>query len=162
MRWHPIVGITCGLALLAASLVAAADPKPADRQKAEALFSRYVELERDFDPAIADLYSDTARFEVRFVYPGGSSEVKTFPAALRKQQIRKVMPLAKRLRDLSFYTEVTYSQEGAFVRIRAKRYAELRKFSSPIQLLVGVAPDGRWLIFEEISEQHQTTGSRGT
>ena len=61
-------------------------------------------------------------------------------------------PIAKRRRDLSFYTEVTYWAEGKFVRIKAKRYAEFKQFTSPLELLVGPGPGGPWLIFEQLAE----------
>ena len=132
----------------------AAEAKGEARKQAEALFNRYVTLEHDFDPAIADLYADTAHIESRRITAGSPPEVRTTPAPQYKDQLRKVMPIAKRRRDLSFYTEVTYSAEGKFVRIRAKRYAEYKKFTSPVELLVGPGANGQWQIFEELSEAH--------
>ena len=158
MPKYRILLVSLALALATASLCCAVEATGVPRQKAEALFRRYVELEHNFDPAMADLYSDTAQFKVTLVSPQGSKDVQILPAPQRKAQIRKVMPLAKRLRDLSFYTEEKYEQEGNFVRIKVKRYAELYKFSSPLELLVGPGPKGDWLVLEEVSEQHQQPG----
>ena len=138
----------------AATSAPATEAKGEARRQAEALFNRYVTLEHDFDPAIADLYADSARIVSRRINPTGPPEVRTTPAPQYKQLLRKVMPLAKQRRDLSFYTEVTYGAEGSFVRIKARRYAEYKKFSSPLELLVGPGPGGRWQIFEELSEAH--------
>jgi hypothetical protein len=124
------------------------------RQKAEELFRRYASLEHNFDPKMADLYSDSAKIVVTRVFEKGSKETRTIPAAEYKNQIRKVLPLAAKLRDLSFYTEEQYLQEGSLVRIKVKRYAELYKFTSPVELVVGPGPGADWLIFEEDSEQH--------
>jgi hypothetical protein len=137
---------------LAAPAVFAAEAAGEARKKAEALFDRYVALERRFDPAIAELYADDARIEHRLINPPNPPEVRKYPAAQYKEQLRRVMPLAKRLNDLSYYTAVTYSREGARVRIRASRYATLKKFVSPVELLVGPDAAGHWLIFEELAE----------
>jgi hypothetical protein len=148
-----IVGLA-GIAEDAEAAAPAAEAKGEARKQAEALFNRYVTLEHEFDPAIADLYADTARIESRRITAGSPPEVRTTPAPQYKDQLRKVMPIAKRRRDLSFYTEVTYAAEGRFVRIRAKRYAEYKKFTSPVELLVGPGANGQWQIFEELSEAH--------
>ena len=42
--------------------------------------------------------------------------------------------------------------EGERVRITCTRFSELKKYSSPLSLLVGPDKDGKWLIFEEISK----------
>ncbi len=159
---NALTALAAGLAALAwlapaahaATGAPAAEARGETRKQAEALFNRYVTLEHDFDPAIADLYADTARIESRRIMPSGPPEIRTIPAPRYKDQLRKVMPLAKRRRDLSFYTEVSYSAEGSFVRIRAKRYAEFKKFTSPMELLVGPGTNGQWQIFEELSEAH--------
>jgi hypothetical protein len=62
------------------------------------------------------------------------------------------MPLAKLRGDTNTYSEVSYSEEGSKVRIRATRYSNLKKYSSPISLLVAHDDTGRLLIYEEISE----------
>jgi len=140
--------------LATVSVLAATEATGVPRQKAQELFRRYVALEHDFDPKMADLYSDTAKIVVTRVFEKGSRETRTIPAPEYKAQIRKVLPLAKNLRDLSFYTEEQYLQEGSLVRIKVKRYAELLKFTSPVELLVGPGPAGDWVVLEEDSEQH--------
>ncbi|HVT58319.1 MAG TPA: hypothetical protein VHR45_07955 [Thermoanaerobaculia bacterium] len=135
-----------------ASPAATAEATGAARKSAEALFDKYVELEHAFDPAIADLYADDAHIVSRKVYPDRPAEVRTYPASRYKQQLRRVMPIAKRNHDVSFYTAMTYTREGNRVRIKATRYAELKKFVSPLELLVGPGPGGTWLIYEELSE----------
>jgi hypothetical protein len=42
--------------------------------------------------------------------------------------------------------------EGDGVRIKADRFSELKKYHSPISILVKPTPDGVWLIYEELSE----------
>jgi hypothetical protein len=62
------------------------------------------------------------------------------------------MPIAKQRGDRSSYSDVTYALEGPNVRITATRFSELKRYSSPLSLLVGRRPDGRWMIYEELSE----------
>lgn len=62
------------------------------------------------------------------------------------------MPLAKARGDTSTYSDVKYTPEGERVRITCTRFSELKKYSSPLSLLVGPGKDETWLIFEEISE----------
>lgn len=119
---------------------------------AEALFDRYVKLERAFDPAAADLYADDAVIRNKRTYPNGQVRELTFPAAQYKTLIRQAMPLAKAQGDTNAYSDITFTNEGFGVRIRATRFSNLKKYSSPISLLVAPGKDGRWLIREELSE----------
>lgn len=120
--------------------------------KAKDLFERYVALEHAFDPAVADLYSDDAKIQNTRTYPTGDKRTLTIPALDYKKLIRGAMPLAKARGDTSSYSDVKYTAEGDRVRITCTRFSGLKKYSSPLSLLVGADKDGNWLIFEEISE----------
>jgi hypothetical protein len=119
---------------------------------AKVLFDRYVQLGNAFDPAIADLYADDALIKNTRTYPNGQVRELTMPALQYKMLIRQAMPLAKAKGDTSSYSEVTFDQEGSGVRVRATRFSNLKKYSSPISLLLAPDNSGRWLIREEISE----------
>ncbi len=119
---------------------------------AKAFFDRYVQLGHSFDPAAADLYADDALIKNKRTYPTGQVRELTMPANSFKTLIRKTMPLAKLRGDTNSYSEITYSKEGLMVRIRATRFSNLKKYSSPISLLVSPDDKGRWLIREEVSE----------
>jgi len=122
------------------------------REKAEALFQRYVDLEHAFDPAAADLYANDALIKNRRIYPNGKVREMTLPAPRYRDLIRAAMPLAKARADTNKYTDLKYSTEGQRVRIDCTRFSNVKKYKSPLSLLVGPAPDGKWLIYEEISE----------
>jgi hypothetical protein len=119
---------------------------------AKALFERYVQLEKTFDAAAADLYADDAIIRNKRTYPNGQVRELTFPAVQYKSLIRQAMPIAKARGDTNSYSDITYTREGSGVRIRATRFSNLKKYSSPISLLVTPGSDGRWLIREELSE----------
>lgn len=134
--------------VLAVSASLAADSE----DKARKFFAQYVALEKAFDPAVVELYSDEARIQNTRIYPTGQERVLTLPAAQYKQLLLQALPLAKERGDTNAYSEVKYTPEGDRVRITATRYSDLKKYSSPISLLVGPAADGKWQILEEITQ----------
>jgi hypothetical protein len=140
-------------ATAAAALSAQATGDPI--AKAKELFQRYVELEHNFDPAQADLYSDKAVITNKRIMPDGKVVPLTVPALRYKKVIRDGMAEARRKGDIANYTGDTYTLEKGKVRINVVRYLALKKYSSPMSMLVGPdAASGKWLIFEENSESH--------
>ena len=120
--------------------------------EAKRLFERYVSLEQAFDPAAADLYADEAVIQNRRKYPDGQVRAMSMPAPKYKAMIRAMMPTAKSRNDRNKYTDVRYTPEGDGVRITATRFSELKKYSSPVSILAKADGQGRWLIYEELSE----------
>ena len=111
--------------------------------EAKALFDRYVKLEHAFDPAAADLYADDAVIKNKRAYPNGQVRELTLSAAQYKALIKQAMPLAKARGDTNTYSDITFTREGTGIRIRAARFSNLKKYSSPISLLVAPSSDGR-------------------
>ena len=120
--------------------------------KAKALFARYVQLEHAFDPAMADLYTDDAKILNKRIYSDGKVTPLQIPALRYKHVIREGMADAKVKGDISNYSNESYTQEGDKVRIKVTRYSVLKKYSSPMSLLVGPDAQGKWVILEETSE----------
>jgi hypothetical protein len=147
MKIH--VYVVVSLAILAFAPCGIAEDSVA---RAKELWERYVALERAFDPAAAELYADDAKIENTRTYPTGQKRTLTVPAADYRKLIRAALPLAKARGDTNTYSDVKYTAEGERIRITCTRFSELKKYSSPLSLLVGAAVDGKWLIFEEISE----------
>jgi hypothetical protein len=123
--------------------------------EAKKLFEQYVKLEHSFDAKIADLYSDDALIQNKRKFLNGEVKVLTIPASKYKEIIKEAMPFAKSRGDISTYSDVKYAVEGAKVRVTATRYSELKKYSSPMSLLVSPNEKGEWLIYEELSESQQ-------
>jgi len=119
---------------------------------AKQLFDQYVAFGHAYDPGVADLYADDALIRNKRTYPTGEVREMTVPAAKYKTLIRQVMPLARARGDRSTYSDVSYTAEGGRVRIKASRFSELKNYTSPLSLLVGPSPGGKWLIYEELSE----------
>ena len=121
-------------------------------EEAKVFFNQYVQSEQSFDPAAADMYAEDALIKNKRTYPTGQVRELTMPASQYKALIRQAMPLAKLRGDTNTYSEVNYSKEGSMVRIRATRFSNLKKYSSPISLVVAHDDTGHLLISEEISE----------
>ncbi|XLZ69951.1 hypothetical protein ABT364_26025 [Massilia sp. SR12] len=121
------------------------------QSEAEALFAKYKAMERAFDPALVNLYCDTALIRNVRSYPDGQQRTLELPAPKYKELIRNVMPMAKASGDVNTYSDVAFAQEGGNTRITATRYSEMKKYSSPISLLVGKC--GNTIgILEELSQ----------
>jgi hypothetical protein len=145
--------------IASAAVPKGAAPKAAASQadaiaKARALFARYVQLEHAFDPAMADLYTDNAMIVNKRIYKDGKVTSLQIPALRYKHVIRTGMAGAKAQGDISTYANDSYVPEGGRVRINVTRYSVLKKYSSPMSLLVGPDPTGKWVILEEKSESH--------
>lgn len=137
--------------LVSVMFAAVATPQ-ASNDAAKQLFEQYVALGHAYDSTVADLYSDDAVIKNKRTYPTGEVRELTMPAGNYKTLMRQAMPLAKARGDRSTYSDVKYTAEGSRVRIEATRFSELKKYTSPISLLVGPSATGTWLIYEEISE----------
>jgi hypothetical protein len=151
-----VLGVLLGAAGVAASKPAekgsAAVPSAAIPPEAKRLFERYLSLGQAFDPAAADLYADDAVIQNRRKYPDGQVKAMSIPAPKYKALIRAAMPAAKARNDRNKYSAVRYAREGTGVRITAERFSELKKYTSPLSLLVKPDVGGTWLIYEELSE----------
>mgnify|MGYP001259438672 CR=1 FL=1 len=119
---------------------------------AKKFFDQYVALEAAFDPATADLYSDDAKIQNTRIYPDGRKRTLTMPAPAYKTLIKQVMPSAKLRGDTNKYSDIKITQEGDKFRVTATRFSNLKKYSSPLSLLIGRDKNDVWLIYEELSE----------
>lgn len=119
---------------------------------AEELFELIDHLGNSFDVAFADLYSDDAKITNLRKYPDGRIQKIRFDGKRWKEVIRLAVPLAEERGDKDRYSDVSYETKDEGVVIRATRYSELKKYSSPMQWLVRPNSNGEWLIVKEKSE----------
>ena len=147
--------IAAQLILLSAALVGyagATPPQASASKQAVAVFAKYKALERSFDPAIADLYCDSALIRNTRKYPTGQTRTLELPSPKYKALIRAAMPIAKARGDYATYSGVSYLPEGKNVRVKTTRYSVLKKYTSPMSLLIGSCNGGAWSVLEEIGE----------
>lgn len=124
----------------------------AEFTQAKLFFKDFMSLEKRFDPKVAELYSDKAQISMTRLYPDGSQRQMSLTGSQYKPLLRSAMPLAKARGDSSRYDQIVYSQESNGVRIRMRRYSELKKYYSPYSLLVAEESKGQWRIIEEIAQ----------
>ena len=141
--------VLSAFALLA---VAGATIAKQPQSPAQAVFDKYQSLEHSFDPALADLYCDSALIRNTRKYPNGQTRAIEIPAGKYKQLIRASLPAARASGDYSTYSKVSFAPDGANVRVTATRYSVLKNYSSPMSLLVGSCGGGGWRVLEEIGE----------
>ncbi len=132
-------------------------------RQAQSLFDRYQALENAYDPALKDLYANTADIRVLKIFPDGEQEGSHIPAEQYKQRINQLMPVAKAQKDKGVYFSVEYVPLTQFVRIKTKRRALPNNEIGYVQLIVGPSdlnhPEKEWQIYEEYFENHLSSHS---
>lgn len=66
--------------------------------------------------------------------------------------IRSAMPLARSRGDFNDYSRTTVVPAGENERVTTSRYSHLKKYASPLTLVVGRCRSGAMGILQEISE----------
>ena len=146
VRGSKLVALLAGLALGA---LVRADQPPVE--SAKEFFAQYTALEQAYDPSVAELYADAAFIRTKRKPPMGEAVEVIIPVAEYRTLLRQHMAVAQARGDRSAYVDVTYTPEGAFVRIDASRQVEARSKTSAVSMLVGRSAGGKWLIYEESS-----------
>jgi hypothetical protein len=147
VHWLRLVAPVSGLAV--AAFVQATD---AGIEAAQQLFGRYVALAQAHDAGVAELYADDAVIKSRRKPPMGDAREVTVPAPEYKTLLRQQMVAGDAGGGRGTYSAVSYDGEGEFVRINAVWRGQPSQRATPISLLVGRSPSGRWLIYEETFE----------
>jgi hypothetical protein len=129
-------------------------------QSAEQFFDRFVALGRAYDPAVADLYADDATIQSVRRGPDGTSRTLQFIGEPYKRLIRSAMPLARQRGDRDRYSDVSVAAEGGRARIRCTRYNELKRYTSPFELVLERSGNS-WQIIEEHSETSASGAAGG-
>lgn len=133
--------------LLACGTALAAERAP--EQGARALFERYQQLERSFDPELASLYAPDAVVWVTRVYANGVVRQLKIPGDIYQMAIRQSMAEAAEHGDFNEYSQVAYTPTEDGVKIQAQRFNLWRNYRSPYMALVRPDDQGDWRIVEE-------------
>lgn len=138
-------GLSIVLFLLSPAL-AFDDPSILEAQR---LFKQFVDLERAYDPAQADLYAPQAVIKDTRVYQDGENKTLTWTGDSYRQIIKAQLPVARARNEQFVYSQMSYSKEGNNVRLRCTRSLPSRKFSSPLEMVFAPAQKNGWKIVEE-------------
>jgi hypothetical protein len=121
-------------------------------EQAKGFFKQYTKLADNFDPAVADLYADTAVIRNTRIYPNGQARTLTLTGKQLKALVRQIMPMAKARNDRDTYSQLKYQRIGNKVRISGLRYSLMKKYTSPFTTTIAADAKKKWLIVEEISQ----------
>ena len=111
-------------------------------EEAEEFFELYQEMGKNFDPEIADLYSDEANISTLRTYPWGTKKLREMDGKQYKVIIKSVLPLAKDKGDISTFTDIEITVEKSVAKISAKRFSETKQYMD----------EGYYMVLEKSSE----------
>ena len=147
-----------GLSLLLTSLGGCHEEPRTPVAQARQFFERLVDMERRYDPALAELYADSARIAKHRRLPDGSMQYGSMTGAAHKPLLRRWLPGAAERGAHNEYSDVRYKDLGnGFVQITMRQRQLPKDFRTDVELVVGPGPTGQWLIWEDISEAPPVT-----
>lgn len=147
-----LTGLVClVLALLQPPACTAKDDKDALLKESREFFNRYVELGNKFDPALAELYSDSADIQNVRYYPGGKTRTLKLAAPEYKKMVAAMMPAARARNDIDTFSKTTYTVLGDGVKIQSLRHSTLKNYDSWLVLLLRKEKGGM-KIYQELSQ----------
>lgn len=137
-----------GSIALCGSASAADEPLIVDAQK---FFKQYTDLERAYDPSMAELFAPTATIKDTRLYQDGTNKVLTWTGESYKRIIKARLPVAKARSEQFVYSQISFARDGGNVRIKCSRSSSQKKSNTPMEMVV--APGARgWKILEQISQ----------
>ena len=143
-----------GIGLLFLSLAACVHAS--EENKFKLFFSEYETLNKQFDVAVAKLYSDEAKVIGVRSMPDGTEKTLSFDGKKWKQLIVDLMGVAKERGDTSKFTDINITEEGNTAKIRATRYSLIKCHEDKdYYMVVNTHEDGRIEIIEEFSKSPQ-------
>ena len=147
-----------GATLLLTPLVACHDEPRTPEEHGRRFFEELVALERRYDPALADLYADSARIAKHRRLPDGTLQYGSMTGAEHKPALRRWFPGAVQRGARNEYSDVRYKDLGnGFVQITMRQRQLPKDFTTDVELVVGPGPTGQWLIWEDRSEAPPVT-----
>lgn len=119
-------------------------------------FTEYQELSDAFDARIKKLYADDAMVKFSRTLATGGVQRMEFTGVQWKKLLPEMIPISKKLGDISRYSNVRVTLDGAQARIDADRYSEVGCYTDTgYYIVVGESGDGDLLINEEYAETIQ-------
>ncbi len=134
--------------LLAGAAAAGEEAAGPDVGDAKAFFARFARLEKTGDPALAELYDDSAAISYQVKDERGRAQ----SIALTGRQYKEVLRAGKdkpRRMSLNIYSELEYKAEGGRLRISGLRSNSREGTEGTFSLLLVRGADGAWRIAEE-------------
>ncbi len=116
-------------------------------------FNYYITLSENFDPALADLYSDSAKIQTYRKYPHGLERSMELTGLQWKMLINKLMPIAKASDDRSKFSNIKIIPLDKKYQIKADRYSTQKCYTDKgYYMMIGSKENGALEIIEEYME----------
>jgi len=122
-----------------------------DIRNAKMFIRKFLELSHNYDPALIDMYSDSANIVRKVVYEDGKVEKVVIPTDLYKKSLLFFRLPAKLRGYRNEFINFSYIMEGKNVRATGLRKSNNTDIV-PISLLLGRDASGEFHILEEITE----------
>lgn len=136
------------LALTTISLSAFAD----DKQEALNFFNSYVDGANNYSPAIAEMYSPSAKIIRQVVKPDGTTANATTDTATYIKQMKIGQAGAKLRKYKNNYTNIVATPIDGGYKISSLRQPSGEDYKLKTYMIVKKQPDGKWLITEEMMQ----------
>ena len=136
------------LALTTISLSAFAD----DKQEALNFFNSYVDGANNYSPAIAEMYSPSAKIIRQVVKPDGTTANATTDTATYIKQMKIGQAGAKLRKYKNNYTNIVATPVDGGYKISSLRQPSGEDYKLKTYMIVKKQPDGKWLITEEMMQ----------
>ena len=123
-----------------------------DKQDALSFFNSYVEGANNYSPAIAEMYSPSAKIIRQVVKPDGTTvDVSTDTATYIKQM--KIGQAGAKLRKYkNTYTNISVTPQDGAYKISSLRQPSGEDYKLKTYMVVKKQPNGKWLIVEEMMQ----------
>lgn len=113
-------------------------------------FNTYVELEKAYDPAIAELYSDGALLRIKVLKPDGQEQHLELSGGQLKSLAKQIMAEAKARGSKTVYRDVQVSLNGNTAKIKTQRRSNVECYLDKTHTIVLLQQaNGDLLIVEE-------------
>ena len=136
------------LALTTISLSAFAD----DKQEALNFFNSYVDGANNYSPAIAEMYSPSAKIIRQVIKPDGTTANATTDTATYIKQMKIGQAGAKLRKYKNNYTNIVATPVDGGYKISSLRQPSGEDYKLKTYMIVKKQPNGKWLIVEEMMQ----------
>ena len=123
-----------------------------DKQEALNFFNSYIENANNYNPAVAEMYSPSAKIIRQVVKPDGTTvDVATDTATYIKQM--KIGQAGAKLRKYkNTYTNIVAMPVDGGYKVSSMRQPSGEDYKLKTYMIVKKQPSGKWLITEEMMQ----------
>ena len=124
-----------------------------NKEEALAFFNNYVESANNYSPAIADMYSPSAKIIRQIVKPDGTTANATTDTATYVKQMKLGQAGAKLRKYKNYYSNINVIQQNEnSCKVSALRQPSGEDYKLKMYMVVTKQPNGKWLITEEMMQ----------